>query len=525
MSTTPPTGAAKRKRTSARESTPAGWGHMEVDSIHDSREDDKNRQIRYTLAGQINATPMSPAVGAENGLLEDSVYSDVDYRKRLCPTEVPNEPESQSDQPYDAGNADEPQPTAGWSIFNPLGTIGDMVGKVWEFCKTGAFRGFHAGGGNGYTFNGTTITETKSAGGGQGHPWGNEHEIPSLASENQTMTQGLSDPFQSQVTSPFTNDYPDDYDSPDSTPQPAAKRRQISANKDELRNWVVVDEPESQPSTPETFSAGVKAATASRPHPPARARSTFYANSGRRITAPSARFTGGTPRASGAARSSLRISQPISPRASTFTPPREPASFASPRQAPPVLGTPSRIPLPVQLSNHNPFTNQPPDTLASPTPSSPSAAAGIMPGSASRPSSRLAPRRSIGSLPSGVARPSSPTKISGTHRRNQSGTSASSRRHSLLASSVVLDPDNAVQASPRLSAEAKQLAHRKLTAEKETDAKVDAFNARLMAMIRQGKEALGTRVEVEMDDEFDAGRGAGGGGVGGGWEDDDDSYL
>ena len=90
---------------------------------------------------------------------------------------------------------------------------------------------------------------------------------------------------------------------------------------------------------------------------------------------------------------------------------------------------------------------------------------------------------------------------------------------------MVLDPDNAVQASPRLSAEAKQLAHRKLTAEKETDAKVDAFNARLMAMIRQGKEALGTRVEVEMDDEFDAGRGAGGVGVGGGWEDDDDSYL
>lgn len=114
------------------------------------------------------------------------------------------------------------------------------------------------------------------------------------------------------------------------------------------------------------------------------------------------------------------------------------------------------------------------------------------------------------------------------HRRNQSGASASNRRHSILASSVVLDPDNAVQASPRLSAEAKQLAQRKLAAEKETDAKVDAFNARLMAMIRQGREALGTKVEVEMDDEFDTGRGGGGGGgggVGGGWEDDDDSYL
>lgn len=43
--------------------------------------------------------------------------------------------------------------------------------------------------------------------------------------------------------------------------------------------------------------------------------------------------------------------------------------------------------------------------------------------------------------------------------------------------------------------------------------KVDAFNARLMAMIRQGKEALGTKVEVEMTDEDDLG--------GGGWEDED----
>jgi hypothetical protein len=83
-----------------------------------------------------------------------------------------------------------------------------------------------------------------------------------------------------------------------------------------------------------------------------------------------------------------------------------------------------------------------------------------------------------------------------------------------------------VQASPRLSAEAKQLAQRKLAAEKETDAKVDAFNARLMAMIRQGREALGTKVEVEMVDDF-GGAGGGGGGVGGGtgWDDDEDSYL
>lgn len=51
---------------------------------------------------------------------------------------------------------------------------------------------------------------------------------------------------------------------------------------------------------------------------------------------------------------------------------------------------------------------------------------------------------------------------------------------------------------------------------------MDAFNARLLSMIRQGREALGTRVEVEMDE---GGMGMGGmdfgdGNGGGGWEDD-----
>lgn len=68
---------------------------------------------------------------------------------------------------------------------------------------------------------------------------------------------------------------------------------------------------------------------------------------------------------------------------------------------------------------------------------------------------------------------------------------------------------NDIQASPHLDAEAKQLAQKKLAADRDTDMRVDAFNAQLLSMIRQGKEALGTKVEV-LDD----------GGVEG-WEDDD----
>lgn len=67
--------------------------------------------------------------------------------------------------------------------------------------------------------------------------------------------------------------------------------------------------------------------------------------------------------------------------------------------------------------------------------------------------------------------------------------------------------------SPRLDGEAKHLAKKKMAAERDADANIDAFNEKLLQMIRQGKEALGTKVEV-LDD-----RGAGGNS--GLWEDDE----
>jgi hypothetical protein len=72
-----------------------------------------------------------------------------------------------------------------------------------------------------------------------------------------------------------------------------------------------------------------------------------------------------------------------------------------------------------------------------------------------------------------------------------------------------IDVDD-IHASPRLDAEAKQLAQKKLAAERDTGARVDALNAHLLDMIRLGKEALGTKVEVLEE------------GGGGGWEDEYD---
>ncbi|KAK3307348.1 uncharacterized protein B0T15DRAFT_393114 [Chaetomium strumarium] len=438
MSAAQPTGAAKRKRASTRESTPLDW-QMNIDGAHDGRNGETGH-LRYTLAGQISTTPASAPIGAENGVLEDSVYSDIDYRRALGPKTVPNGDAPSALIP-DRTTASTPGP-AGWTLpLLSLQTIGDIVGKVWEFCKKGAFRGFQAGGGQGYDVNGSTVTETT------GQPWSSQTDAPIQPADDTPMNQDTAaciSPLAPQPETPSSSQY-QDTTTPESTPRPAAKRRQVSANNDELRNWVVVEEPSDQ--KPKRFAAEVKAAAA-RPSGLARPRPGYFsqtaASSHRRISAPSQRFTGAAPSLARApTRPPLHISHAGSPNLT----PREPASFASPRSSPVSHTTPSRIPL---------GTTQ--------------------------------------------------------HRRNQSAASAAATTAASRRRSMLLSSDDIQAASPRLDAEARQLAQRKLAAERDVDSKVDALNARLLSMIRQGREALGTKVEVEMLDEMDTGVG---------WEDDD----
>ncbi len=69
-----------------------------------------------------------------------------------------------------------------------------------------------------------------------------------------------------------------------------------------------------------------------------------------------------------------------------------------------------------------------------------------------------------------------------------------------------------IESSPRLTAEAKKLAARIKREEDQNHVRISAFNKQLMDMIRQGKEALGTKVEVEGDGaDVEDGR----------WEDED----
>jgi hypothetical protein len=46
---------------------------------------------------------------------------------------------------------------------------------------------------------------------------------------------------------------------------------------------------------------------------------------------------------------------------------------------------------------------------------------------------------------------------------------------------------------------------KRMKQDQEADARINDFNSRLMDMIRQGKEALGTTVEVDGYDEFETG--------------------
>ena len=104
----------KRKRDDTRENTP----------VHNNR---------YVLAD-----------GHEG--LADSVHSDVAYRRQMGPR----------------GGKDEGE---GW-----MGAIGGVMGRVWQFCTAGAFGGFYAGGGRGYSLDEGAQMRPEDFGRGLGGP-------------------------------------------------------------------------------------------------------------------------------------------------------------------------------------------------------------------------------------------------------------------------------------------------------------------------------------------------------------------
>lgn len=76
-------------------------------------------------------------------------------------------------------------------------------------------------------------------------------------------------------------------------------------------------------------------------------------------------------------------------------------------------------------------------------------------------------------------------------------TSSSGHRRRGSIASVATSRVNEIDASPRLDAEARKLAARRQMEERDNDERMSAFNKQLQDMIRQGREALGTTIEVD----------------------------
>ncbi|KAI0478133.1 hypothetical protein F4859DRAFT_48191 [Xylaria cf. heliscus] len=430
-----PISTAKRKRIGARESTPihdwpmTGDGNYHPDHIIDGRSDfdlyANGREKRYVLAGQIE-TP-NGAIQKDPGRMEDSVYSDVDYRRALGSKRSRDDVDSPASRPMtvDSNN----QAPAGWSSF-AISTIGDVVGRVWEFCKTGAFRGFYAGGGRGYD-----VSEEL------------QQQQPSADSHwDQPLSPLIS--FQPQYDdSPFH-----EADTPESTPPPAPKRRQISYGTptDELRkNWVMIDEPANVSRQPSLASRVPAYRTVQRTTAPSLTRRISKPVS--RLNAPSFSRHFPTP---------ARPARPSPAPVSSL----EPASFASTRSptSSPGMKAQSRIPIPSRPQSPSPFG-----------------------------ASHFTQQSSQVLSPIPFAKHS--------HRRTQSSVSTASPSPIKMKKRESLHEmhDN----SPRLDAKARSLAAKRMKDEMETDLRINDFNARLRDMIRQGKEALGTTYEVEGDDD------------------------
>ncbi|KAK7997512.1 hypothetical protein PG989_005552 [Apiospora arundinis] len=400
------------------------------------------REIRYTLGGQIETPNGMVQRQLGGGDMESSTYSDIDYRRALGSNNTHDEFESPPSGQNRTDLPMEQQSTQanGWSTF-AFNAIGGVVGKVWEFCKTGAFRGFYGGGGRAFDAQANPLP-------------GHEQIYQTPAEYDHGAAPGG---FPDSDYAPFYYEH----DTPDTTPPPAAKRRQISAGmpNDELRkNWVMVNEAAETPTPPIQLS---RPALQSRPSLP------------RRISKPVSRLSPAMNR---------RHSGRISHAGSSSINCREPASFAS------ALASPRTSLLPVAI-------RQP----QSPALFSPS------------------PRQSR--IPS-----PSPHMQRGSHRRNHSAASAASVGSMATPATVgkvapvssgkrreTLGEGNN---SPRLDPEVQHMVARRQREERAADARINDFNARLQEMIRQGKEALGTTIEVDGDMDYT------GGGAADHWEDE-----
>ncbi|CZT12505.1 hypothetical protein WAI453_008927 [Rhynchosporium graminicola] len=394
---------------------------------------------RYQLAGGMD----TPSLLASQRTEMRNQYGDEGYRKSLADTKRPSTRDLWGDQEQvDGGDYfgrecngrgrysssfNQTQHSLGggasggegWSK-TAIQVAGAVVGKAWEFCKTGAavFRGFQAGGGTRYQINLSGIDESFEPVGK--NIWEEKNEY-----EDRELTPL---PGQYPTELDFVHDYmdrPPPLPTSEYTPPRPSKRRQISANQIETaqeelaKNWVVVPPQTTNTSTP------------SKPPAPAPRYSRFS----QQTTSSSSR------------RSVVN--------ANTYN---RPASRAG-------LGTPI-----------------------------------------------VARRPALSTQTSRISHAGSPAL-----NRSQGASYASPRSPANSGSKIPRATGSplrpAYQHAQRIESpaakEAKRWATMKKREEREADESIRRLDAQLKAMIKEGKEALGTKIEVDMEDDLDVGLGLG----------------
>lgn len=538
-----------RKRTHD-ESNGRSRGFLGLDTggalSHEPMEDSARGEHRYTLAGQIE-TP-GTQVNSQGGMLEESLYSDVDYRRALGSKRSHQEGELVDPR---TGEPVNPR-SAGWTTF-AFQAIGGVVGKVWEFCKggAGAFRGFQAGGGKAYEINGEPVPTLVPEPSPQAITPIEPHttlETPPFVTPTDDGLTYFPDYSAGGVTMPtFATPEPREQpkeSTPETTPErPSAKRRQTGFNgeNDELRrNWVMVDDEEQASITPIRLSpkrvpTGPSRIPGSRLSLNSRLQSSRLPgpnSSARRTSIQSSRLT--TERSGIPTRASSRMSMAsnasyagagassssvaVAPSATIAPPPslshHEPASFANPR-------SPSR-----SSNSTNPFAS----TQSNSSSSIPTPTPALAPAATQQNGSRIPQPRGLGAnpfsntrtaspLPQGISpsRPSTRSSLHGSplnrsfgfngsatpsgHKKSASVASAGSTRgrYSYGAN----DEMDGMQTSPRLDDEGRELANKRKETQRRADTRLDRLNKELQGLIKQGREALGTTYDVDMDESWD----------------------
>ncbi|CAG8974198.1 hypothetical protein HYALB_00007361 [Hymenoscyphus albidus] len=403
-------GNRKRSRTEAElpraPEEDHGWGSMMVNSAEATGAEvcpgspPPLAHTRYVLAGGMDTPTMKAAQLALPG---NGDYMDAGYRrslgreeKRMLGTPQYSDLDDSTYLQADGLGRDANGRGRGWISPGNGGwgrtaaqVVGGVVEKVWEFCKYGgaAFRGFHAGGGKGYTVHqaGPVLTY--------------EPDESNFWQQNEKSTWGPPD-----CGTPLPGQFPDEspnfgYSRPERD-DPPAKRRQVSRSntQDELaKNWVVV--------APQIDRAA-------RSNPPLRSQPSY--------TLPTASSTTRRP----------------------LTSSGRPASRAG--------FTAARRPLVTRVSH-----------------------AGSPALTPNRGASFASPRSSPGSK---IPRPTSTSMTPSKARKGFDSPAAK---------------------------EAQRWAALRKKEERDADESIRRLDEQLKAMIREGKEALGTKIEVEMEDDVD----------------------